>query len=208
MEPSLQDVKDLQQVTTFFSHVRAFLRSPMKWLISMLKTELLGAFWDSAKAEAAMGEQARQGTAKEAKKAKAAGSSPAEPQATLQPIMSAYETVPSGKSFWDNPANDIRSWAEDVIRLQHNNDGAALSNLVDRLSTPDLTTLLKEVETTRERNWVAQEKFAKEVQEADKRRGTVTEASRYVDDYGPGPMRPGELSARGRARLADIAKTL
>jgi len=193
-----------------FEQLQNFLKSPVQataaWLKSQFKAFLKAIFIEALTASPApVTGQAKQDTANQtrgAEKSQAAKPSPA-------PVMSAYEDTPPGKSFWDSPANDIRSWAEDVIRLQRDHDGAALGNLVDRLSSPDLTTLLKEVETTRTQNQAAKEKSAKEVREADKRRGTVVEASHYYDDYVPGPMRPGELSARGRERLsAYVAKNM
>jgi hypothetical protein len=83
------------------------------------------------------------------------------------PVMSAYETVPAGRSFWDSPANDVRAWAEDVIRNQDAGDAHSLGSLADRLSTPDLAKLLKEVRLVREQNQDAQAKFTADVLRAD-----------------------------------------
>jgi hypothetical protein len=160
LEKNIMEI-DLGQLKNFFSQLRLAMKSPTEWLRGLIKSSLAALFtMDWASTDAAAKVQAKHDAAKGTGKAEAAGDKPA-------PVMSAYETVPPGKSFWDNPANDIRGWAEDVIRLQHNHDGAALGNLVDRLSSPDLTILLKEVETTRTRNQAAQEKFAKDVREGD-----------------------------------------
>src|SRR5579863_3574609 len=179
-----------------FEQLQSFLKSPVQattaWLKSQFKAFLKSVFMEALMAPPApVTGQAKQDTANQTRGAEK--SQAAKPSSA--PVMSAYEDAPPGKSFWDNPANNIRSWAEDVIRLQRDHDGAALGNLVDRLSSPDLTTLLKEVETTRKQNQAAQEKFAKDVQAADKQRGYVAEPTHYHDDYGPGPMQPGELSA-------------
>src|SRR5580698_7025808 len=126
---------DLETLVAEFQEFRSLLKSPLNYfkqkIMGFFKSEISKIFTAILSAQAPAQSKAEKGAAESAAtKPQSPRPSSASPRA---PVMSAYETVPAGRSFWDSPANDVRAWAEDVIRNQDAGDAHSLGSLANRL---------------------------------------------------------------------------